>query len=56
MTIPPSSEMTALEEEIHWLEAQVGSLRQLLAELLIRNQLLREALALRKTSAEIIAQ
>jgi hypothetical protein len=45
MTIPSSSETPGLKEEVDMLHAQVGRLRQLVAELLIKNQHLREALA-----------
>ena len=45
MTIPSSSETPGLKEEVDMLHAQVGQLRQLVAELLMKNQHLREALA-----------
>jgi hypothetical protein len=45
MTIPSSSETPGLEDEVDILRAQVGRLRQLVAELLMKNQHLREALA-----------
>jgi hypothetical protein len=45
MTIPSSSETPGLKEEVDMLHAQVGRLCQLVAELLIKNQHLREALA-----------
>ena len=44
-TIPSSCETPGLKEEVDMLHAQVGRLRQLVAELLVKNQHLREALA-----------
>jgi regulator of replication initiation timing len=54
MTIPSSCETPGLKEEVDMLHAQVGRLRQLVAELLMKNQHLREALA--QTSPQLIHQ
>jgi hypothetical protein len=53
-TIPSSCETPGLKEEADMLHAQVGRLRQLVAELLVKNQHLREALA--QASPQLIHQ
>lgn len=48
MITPASSEAELLKEEVSSLQAKVGSLQQLVVELLLKNQQLREALEDRK--------
>ena len=49
MMIRASSEEELLKEEVSLLQAKIASLQQLIAELLLKNQRLREALGDRKT-------
>jgi hypothetical protein len=44
MMIHASSEEESLEEEVKLLRAKIGCLQRLIAELLLKNQQLREAL------------
>jgi hypothetical protein len=48
MITPAGSEAELLKEEVSLLQAKVGSLQQLVVELLLKNQQLREALGDRK--------
>lgn len=45
MMIRASSEEQSLKEEVNSLQTKIGGLQQLIAELLLKNQQLREALA-----------
>jgi hypothetical protein len=49
MMIQASSEEELLKEQVSLLEAKIACLQQLIAELLLKNQQLREALGNRKT-------
>jgi hypothetical protein len=49
MMIRASSEEELLKEEMSLLQAKICGLQQLIAELLLKNQQLREALADRQT-------
>jgi hypothetical protein len=48
MSNPSNSEPELLEEELSVLRTRVGCLQMLIAELLLKNQQLREALAERR--------
>jgi hypothetical protein len=49
MMIQASSEEELLKEQVSLLQAKIACLQQLIAELLLKNQQLREALGDRKT-------
>jgi len=49
MMIQASSEEQLLKEDASFLQAKIACLQQLIAELLLKNQKLREALGDRKT-------
>jgi hypothetical protein len=49
MMIQTSSEEELLKEQVSLLQAKIACLQQLIAELLLKNQQLREALGDRKT-------
>jgi hypothetical protein len=49
MIIQTSSEEELLKEQVSLLQAKIACLQQLIAELLLKNQQLREALGDRKT-------
>jgi hypothetical protein len=49
MMIRASSEEELLKEEVSLLQAKIASLQRLIAELLLKNQQLREVLGDRKT-------